>query len=69
MPEPTRITAAAILEKLRAKAQLNDEELHALQIHVDELERRRLAARDTHHHDGHGVQEALLHPVERPQRG
>jgi hypothetical protein len=54
---PEEVNAA--LRKIQSKATLTDQELRALQSHVDALETA-AAKSDTHHHDTHsGVAEVV----------
>ena len=51
---PEQVSAA--LAKLQSKASLTDDELQALQSHIDSLESRALAG-GTHHHDLHSAED------------
>ncbi|MDL4770777.1 MULTISPECIES: hypothetical protein [Thermomonosporaceae] len=50
---PEQVNTA--LDKLRDRASLTDEELRALQTHIDELESR--ISTSSHHHDLHAVED------------
>jgi hypothetical protein len=65
----TRPPAQAALAKLRQKMNISDEELYALQRHIDELEIR---AADSHHDHDHPTVESLVsavRPGERAPKG
>ncbi len=65
MADTNKLLTTAILDKLRAKLPVSEQELQALQRHIDDLEQRRVA-KDTHHHDTHGVAEIGVEVV-RPE--